>query len=109
MNIIKWLKSLFKQYNIYEYDGKYAVKYNIKDKFKSDYELFLQGKYSKFSTEAKLEIGNAYGFNSYPYFVLSKHPSEKNRIESLIGQQLKFDQEVCSIIGEEEYYNAKRE
>lgn len=90
-------------------DNKFYVKCNVKEKFLSDYHKFIEGKYSAFSTAAKLEIGTMYGMNSLAYNVVTKHPSQKKKIEDAIGHKLLETQEVYSIIGKEEYYNAKGE
>ena len=49
MKLIKWIKSLFKKYNIYKVDGKYAVKEGWFEYLsnRNEYETWVDKKYLK--------------------------------------------------------------
>ena len=56
----------------------------IPEDFYNDYELLLNGKYSKISKELLKRIENYWGKNSQPYKVIIKDPSRKQWLEERI-------------------------
>ncbi len=79
-------------------DGRYLVIYPILDKYKEDFDHFLNGRYSKFKTEIKQRIASYYGWRSQSYFVVIKDPSLKRKLEESIGQKLDENAEYFSTI-----------
>ena len=77
----------------------YICSFDI-NKYKSDVDLFIQGKYSKFSQELKdLLCKNQTvkpEMNSQIYKVLYKTEDKRLEIEELVGQKLDDDAELAS-------------
>lgn len=84
----------------YKKDDIWVYVFNIND-YKKDVELFLQGKYSKFSEDLKELL--CYNQPIVPimmsniYKILYRTQEKKLEIEELIGQELPEDAELCSI------------
>lgn len=87
------------QYEIHEF---YVIVHRIPERFISDYTNFISGKYSEFSTEMKERIKNVWGDTSQPYEVITKNPGRRKFVEERIGQKLADNQELMSIMSEEE-------
>lgn len=75
--------------------------------YKSDVELFIQGKYSMFSQELKddlcrkeqLALGTMF---TDIYKILYRTDDKRKRVEAMIGQKLHEDAELCSSCNIEE-------
>lgn len=81
-------------------DNTYMYIFHIPEQFKEDYDLFCAGKYSKFSEDYKKQIIRLINMkpviNSSVYKILHKTSDQRKKIEDMIGQPLKDDEEVCS-------------
>jgi hypothetical protein len=79
--------------------------FRFPEKYISEYKLFKEGKYSKFSNEAKSLI-ISYSAEAYKYppliediiGVLWKHKSRKDKLEKQLGMSLPKDSELASKI-----------
>lgn len=80
-------------------ENGYLYTFNI-SYYKTDIELFIQGKYSKFSEELKELLCNRSGTKnimlSEIYKILYRTQERREKIEELIGQKLDDDAEVAS-------------
>jgi hypothetical protein len=72
--------------------GKYSVFiYTVTEKFLPDYQLILEGKYSKISSEAKKVILQNHFFSGKPYtipLIFNKSTSLKESWEKRIGESI---------------------
>jgi hypothetical protein len=87
--------------------------FNFPEKFINEYKLFKEGRYSKFSSEAKSLI-ISYSAEKYKYpplieditGVLWKHKTRRERLEKDLGVNLPEDSELASkIVYERETFN----
>lgn len=93
----------FKNFNINNMSLFYI--FNFPKQYINEYKLFKEGKYSKFSTEAKSLIVS-YSTEAYKYppliedivGVLWKHKSRRDKMERLLGMSLPKDSELASKI-----------
>jgi hypothetical protein len=92
----------------YDYEGGYAVLvYRIPQRFLQDYQLFLEGKYSKFSESAKRmfpaeviivsQDGSRRRVSSFAYRIFDKEDSMKRWVEEIIGEELDKNAEYWTI------------
>ena len=90
----------------YDREESLVIIYSVPDKFKADYSLILNGKYSKISPEAKktiLQNNFFYPNNGQPStipLILNKSEALKESWEARLGVDLK-NQEVWSILESE--------
>lgn len=78
----------------YDYEEYVVVVYNIPEKFKKDYQLFLEGKYSEFSKDIREVIGNNISPECIQLKVITKSPELKEHWEKEFGVEMDQDQEV---------------
>lgn len=94
---------LFNFFDVYNNRKLYI--YNFPEKYIKDYILFKEGKYSKFSPDAKAAI-ISYSAEAYKYpplieditGVLWKHRTRRERLERELGVTLPKDSELASKI-----------
>ena len=94
--------------------GKYSVKiFNVSDKFVEDYKLFLNGKYSEFSDDAKdivvnINIKAKLKSEKLLDAIFSRSSEAKKILEDSLGTELPKNAEVYGIYTlEKEILNAK--
>jgi hypothetical protein len=91
----------------YDYEGGYiVVVYKIMEKYLKEYQLFLQGKYSKFSSEyismfptdivVEDTLGMAVVKKSLHYHVFNRTKEIKEYWEKKIGEKITNDMELWS-------------
>jgi hypothetical protein len=91
----------------YDYEGGYVVVvYKIHDKYLPEYQLFLQGKYSKFSLEyvamfpSEIIVQDTMGMpqikKSLHYHIFNRSKEIKEYWEKKIGQSISDDMELWS-------------
>lgn len=85
-------------------DNTYLCKFTIPDRFKSDYLLFIEGKYSEYSEEAKRILCET-AMQPYKkieesviYKILFKTEDRRKYMEDLVGEKLPRDAELASIV-----------
>ena len=84
-------------YNLWE--GRYIMfVFTISPSFKSDYDKFLEGKYSQFSDPAKIRLMRHRSPNSPMPLILDKDNSLKMYWENRLGTELSSDDEVWPIV-----------
>jgi len=91
--------------DVFIQDNKYFVIYPISSLYIDDFQLFLEGKYSKFSLSLKTKIGIYYGFSSTAYKGVTKDPGLRKKLEEQIDCVLNSESEIISIydINNEKY------
>ena len=72
--------------------------FTISPSFKSDYDKFLEGKYSQFSDPAKIRLMRHRSPNSPMPLILDKDNSLKMYWENRLGTELSSDDEVWPIV-----------
>lgn len=77
----------------YTIGDKFLLHYNINPKWKNDYELFLQGKYSKMSGEYKKLFNQKLpnGLKSLQWKIFDKDEELKKEIEKYTGTEISTD------------------
>ena len=84
-------------YNLW--GGRYIMfVFTISPSFKSDYDKFLEGKYSQFSDPAKIRLMRHRSPNSPMPLILDKDNSLKMYWENRLGTELSSDDEVWPIV-----------
>ena len=84
------------------FKGKYIMFVFTINKWKKDYDLFLRGKYSKFSRPAKVRLMKHRSTKSAIPFVLDKGPSLRKYWEERLDAQLPENSEVWPVINYDE-------
>ena len=110
-NFIKFLKKLTIFVKNYRPDKFHIMLvFAIPERYKSDYNMFTQSKYSRFSPVYKEQIVSFYSadhkIKDEIICILYKDEKRRRYIESRIGQDLTADAELASSIDEDkEIYN----
>lgn len=84
----------------YDVNPDYVVyEFIIEEKYQKDVQMFIKGKYSKMSDEAKRKILSFFGFskNGNMYGVLYKTPAKRKDLESFLSVHLPDTAELFSI------------
>lgn len=83
-----------------DYEDHVLVTYNLPDKLESDYALIKSGSYSKVSEEFRSQISACR--RTLQNLIFNKDPSLKKWWEEELDEKLDEDQEVWSILNEED-------
>lgn len=86
----------------YDYDEGYiVVVFQFPIRFIANYDTFLQGKYSKFTSDYKelfrRPSGNTATDEDSAWLIINKHPDMRKKVEEAIGQLLPLDSEIASV------------
>jgi hypothetical protein len=74
--------------------------YCLPEEFNGDYELFLSGKYSKFSRKFKSKFKKYKDNNknyAAQYMIINKHPDWKQEVEEYFNTSLDYDDELWKL------------
>lgn len=92
----------------YERENKsIAYVFTIPEEYKSDIDLFNEGKYSELSAKAKIEIARTHSSDSIIVKMMNPQLADRQKIADELGVNVKYIMEIKSAPGESNYIKIK--